>query len=106
MSEASTTAKNPLSHLTQEEAQDYQIITERMKDATATFTAEEVRQYVIYLAKLYNADPDKILKYTYLPKGPGSSNLMAKLDLHVSRLQRIVSHQASRSIPRPNICTP
>ena len=96
MSEASTTSKNLLSHLTQEEAQDYQIITERMKGATATFSPEEVRQYVIYLAKLYSADPDKILKYTYLPKGPGSSSLMAKLDLHVSRLQRIVPHQVHR----------
>jgi len=96
MSDSSSPAKNLLSHLTQEEAQDYQIITKRMKDATATFTAEEVRQYVIYLAKLYSVDPDKILKYTYLPNGPGSSNLMVKLDLHVSRLQRIVPHQVHR----------
>ena len=82
--------KQLLSHLSREEAQDYQSITERMKDKTATFSPGEVRQYLIYLAKLYATDPDKILRYTYLPQGPASSKLMAKLEQHVSRLQSIV----------------
>ena len=76
--------------LNQEEAQDYQRITEQMKDPAATFSADEVRQYVTCLAKLYSVNPDTILKYTYLPTGRASSSLMAKLELHVSRLQRFV----------------
>ncbi len=76
--------------LNQEEAQDYQRITEHMQDPAATFSAHEIRQYVTCLAKLYGCAPDMILKYTYLPTGRGSSSLMAKLKLHVSRLRRFV----------------
>ena len=78
-----TPGKNP--PLSEAETQDYERITEQMKDAAATFSADEVRQYVTCLAKLYTCDPDTILKYTYLPTGRCSSSLMAKLQLHVSR---------------------
>ena len=90
MSEQTPYDNKLLAHLSEEDAGDYHRITERIKDQEATFTAEEVRQYVIYLAKLYSVDPEKILRYTYLPKGSAASNLMVKLALHVSRLQRIV----------------